>query len=190
VVSASFPNLYRYVNNDPVNYTDPSGLKPTKESGAAELRKALDIMYKLCECCVDKDKIQKCKDDAKKIVDALVDLWTKEFGKGPYGNTGDPVGGYFCWDWASGFKKAANDVGSDIWTASFRRFAADERPDGSIPVHYAARLSIKNPKKEKCELTVDDGFFDNGLVHEPPWPSRTDYKEDTNNPTPRKTCLL
>jgi RHS repeat-associated protein len=86
-------NLYRYVGNDPVNLTDPSGLKPTKEGGAAALKAALDIMIKLCECCVEKDKVEQCKEDAKKIVDALVKLWTESFGNGPYGDKGDPVGG-------------------------------------------------------------------------------------------------
>jgi hypothetical protein len=85
---------------------------------------------------------------------------------------GDPVGGYFCWDWASGFNTAIKDVNSAVWAPTIRKFAAPPTRDGRVPVHYAVMLSIINPEKVDCIISFDDGFFEDGLVHGAGWPKR------------------
>jgi hypothetical protein len=134
-------------------------------------------MIALCKCCVEESRKQACVNDAKNIVSALLSLWRSEFGNGPYSGR-DQVGGYLCWDWASGFNSIVNNLNSTVWVASPRKFAAPSNSKGKTPVHYAVRISIMNPQKVDCEISVDDGFFQDGLVHTPGWPTRRDYKED------------
>ena len=197
-------NFYGFCGNDPINKWDYLGMKPTKESGATELATAADKMKALCDKYFPEDKDTnkkndpnkqrrcKCKEDSEKITDALVKLWKDEFGKGPWddnliinGNLSDTIGGYYCWDWSSGFLSAANSVGSSVWSAKERYF---EKTKGSA-CHYATKIFIKNKGKE-AEITVDDGFFEDGLVHEFGWPNRNDYKEYLNIKKPPRRVLL
>jgi len=188
-------NLYGFVRNNPVENFDALGLKTTKAAGAKEIRGALPKIKALCKkCCKHVPSIKKCERDAKIIIEKLAKFWEEKYGRGPYGgksgNAGDCVGGYFCWDWASGFKNTVNKVSSTIWAATFRRFAAAPNSDGSTPVHYAAKIRIKKAKDKKCQWNIDDGFFEDGLIHDSEWPKRKDYKEDIKNPIPRGRVLL
>ena len=98
----------------------------------------------------------------------------------------DPVGKYFCWDWASAFVGAANKVHSDIWWSFFRRFNSNS----SDTVHFAARIYIVHSKNPQyCQVSIDDGYFQDGMIHRPGWPSRTDFTETFHNLVPGTDTL-
>ncbi len=166
-------NLYNYVGNEPINNVDSLGLdRETAESGVRKLRAALPAMQNLCKCCVDEGRVEQCKTDAAVVVFRLVATWVRNWGNGP-NISKDQVGGYLCWDWASAFVEAVNFDETANWEAFFRKWQAPYNPKTrGWPVHDAARLYITRPKDYKnCQLTIDDGFFYDGMVHPLPWPS-------------------
>lgn len=144
-------NLYGFVKNDSIGLFDIMGLKASKEEGAKAIRASLSQLEKECDCCVEPNTIKSCKDDAKKIVEAMAKSWEKNWGTGPGDDNAsgsDTVGGYFCWDWANGFKNAAESVKSSIWENLFERYVNISRstPQGT-PVHYAVKIKSANPNR-------------------------------------------
>ncbi|MCK4830194.1 RHS repeat-associated core domain-containing protein, partial [bacterium] len=168
-------NLYEYADNNTVNLTDPLGLYPTKESGAAQLAAASTVLKGLCEdpCCKCKEdgtwepcKPEDCKADAQKIVNALVDTWNRNYGKGSCGPP-HAVGGYLCWDWAGAFDIAANSVPSPCWKV--KEAMVDDTTPGSTTVHFFIKLHACNDSSDSCTRMIDDGFL-GPMLHSPPWP--------------------
>ena len=193
-------NLYGFVGNDGVKWFDILGLfkKPTKDGAVEELKKALPLMQEECRCCVAPDNVEKCKNEAAEIIDALVAVWEKNYKDV---QTDDAqVGGHFCWSWANGFgtnlaelarKKNPNDSERppdrklEIWKWHFRTFFRkpgpddDTDPNSKTSTHFAVSIQIANPKPQvkdaQCNgFSVDDGYFEDGVFHEDNkgWPNK------------------
>ena len=169
-------NLYGYALDDPIDSTDSSGLSagPSCADGGRMILAQLPKMLQMCDCCVDKAKVGKCRQDAQAVVVAALAAWNSNYWPGM--NFRDMVGGHLCWKWAELFADAVNNVGSPIWGADQRRFVdehSEELRGGDQSNHFAARVFIKNPKQAGCEFNIDDGFNGDGLVHPFGWPPTT-----------------
>ncbi len=126
----------------------------------------LSQLEKECQCCVDSQNVSECRKEAKMVVEAMAKSWEKNWGKGPGDDSqvgSDTVGGYFCWDWANGFANAAESVKSTIWGNAFERYVSTPPPQG-VPVHYAVRIAIRNPKPRGTGTTCDGFVYDDGFM--------------------------
>jgi len=167
-------NVFAYAGGNPVTSFDEAGLAPSKEEGLAQLPAAEAKMQAMCDCCVEASMVEQCKADATKITQKIVSLWDRYYGTGKSTHW-QAVGGYWCWDWAEGFRIVSRGVQSRIWKAKLRGFYKKEIPHESRPMHAATRLFIEKPiqrcgEGNNCELTVDYGFFHDGFVHDYGWP--------------------
>ncbi len=189
-------NLYGFVNNNPFKYIDIYGLRMKKEDGAQNIRDFLIFMHKMCEECCDVETAS-CKAEATNIINNLARAWEDNYGKGPHKRGGDPVGGYFCWDWANKFYQEIQSLNTKVWLVKFRMFYNPNcqivMPDGSVQkyngYHFAVNVYIKTPKinaSEKCNKGVnfDDSYFEGGCAHDGDWPQRKDYTEVAMDPNP------
>ncbi len=183
VIGYLLGNRYTFVADNPLRALDPFGLKPTQPQGEAALKAAADTLKALCgcqccdmtctegewparnfQCTWDPCTPEECADEAQKITDAIVKAWNDNFGKGPLGDDGDPIGGYWCWNWANGFNNAANSVNPHCWTIKVAAATKTSRDHYFIELH-----ACKNPADE-CTVIIDDGWFvANTFVHRPGW---------------------
>ncbi|MCB1228579.1 MAG: RHS repeat-associated core domain-containing protein, partial [Verrucomicrobiales bacterium] len=175
-------NLYGMVGNDAVNYWDYLGLaNPDLGTARAKLTALLPSMKAKCATCCCKD-VKKCESDAEKTVNALISTWEFNFGNGT-NTSGDNVGGYLCWDWARVLNQAANKVGGS-WTSSETMWekAANDY------VHFAVTLSACGSSDKKCQVIVDDGWYNVGeMGHEGDWPNGPkppEWNPDNQKPSP------
>jgi RHS repeat-associated protein len=176
-------NLFAYVGNDPIYFVDPSGLKATKSSGAAEIGSAKALMDKLCECCVPAKSVAACKKQAKDVINSLKTKWKNRFSDFPWDSLGDKVGGNYCWDWAAIFEQAVSATpGNKIWVPSnVGMYGGPGSSAGKSKVHHAARIGIKGANQARCSFMLDDGFLNGSMVHppsNPPWWQGTGYAPD------------
>jgi RHS repeat-associated protein len=170
-------NAYSYVLNNPENFVDSTGLRASHLGGLASLMAAIMPMYQMCGCCVDPSQKNQCKADAAKIVNALVFTWFDNYqdvGYWNWGKPGDTVGGQFCYDWANEFNSAIQSIGSSVWDSRVITIWKHDSlgrliylPDGATPMHAYVWLFVKDPQlpSRKCQLFVDDGFFNGGMLH-------------------------
>ena len=184
-------NLYAISANDSVDEIDILGLSgPTKEAGSkelSELKAKIDTIVADPECnCPNKEHVKKA---GKELQERLVRLWEKNRG---LDDETQKVGGHWCWDWAKGFHDAINSVASGIkgiCPPEYRQFTKPSPQitlsapkdgltggrslDATQPIpntHWAVKVCFGECTKEKCCITIDDGFFEDGLVHGQGWP--------------------
>jgi len=182
-------NLYCFVNNTALNDLDYIGLRsrgrrgPTRpgsddremREGIRELEKGRKTLKEKCKKCCPDEK-EDCEKDADEIIDSLIEAWEKNFGEGGAGEVPDNVGGFMCWDWARGFDDAADSAGSSVWDSEIGSTwgPPDPRAPGGDMVHFYITVSISNvtTSEEDCSLSIDDGYFDDGFVHDDDnWPT-------------------
>ena len=140
---------------------------PTQQQGVAGLSRVAAAMSDIChECCVTEDSctIDQCQAEAAAIQAALINTWNANFGKGS-NSSRDEVGGYLCWDWAKFFQDAAQATNPKCWTVSGGMAVTT----ASHAVHYWVDFDAC-PGNPNCRVSVDDGWFDGGFAHTPPWP--------------------
>ena len=147
------------------------------------------MAYKLVadpECnCPNKVQVENA---GKELQEKLVRLWEKN--RGPDDDT-QKVGGHWCWDWAKGFHDAISSVASGIkgiCPAEYRQFMKPQ-PTATVTggllgsttlsstpqpplTHWAVKVCFGDCTKEKCCITIDDGFFEDGLLHGEGWPRK------------------
>jgi RHS repeat-associated protein len=170
-------NLCVFVENNSLNYYDFLGLaKPTKETGAAEIAGAAEMLKGLCrKCCKCTGKsvcsAEECEKSAQAMINAILAAWNDNFGKGK-NKTDDAVGGYLCWDWARSFERHANEHASSCWTITQH---AIERISDDTKHFYVEFNACKNETSD-CSVMLDDGYFDSGMFHSPPWPSHPNWR--------------
>jgi hypothetical protein len=145
--------------------------KPTKAQGARALKGAAAVMKALCDPCCTDCPPAKCAKEAQAIVDAIVKAWNDNYGNGS--NTGgDNVGGYLCWDWARLFRDAALKTKPKCWKVEYQMGWKGPRKTGTWQVcHFWVALWACQ-KKDACKVMIDDGWFDDDFVHQPPWPGK------------------
>jgi len=138
--------------------------KGTDDSGACPSSRSPSSASQTKEPC---DKA-KCKQDAKTAVDAIAAAWSLNYALGrnkdTEANNGDPVAGYFCWDWADIFIDALKKA--NLKCLSFQLGEADAPPNklGNVPVHYYVKVFACKKNLEKkgdfsCQVTFDDGYM-------------------------------
>jgi hypothetical protein len=113
----------------------------------------------------------------------LITAWQNNYGRGPAPpESPDPVGGFYCWDWAEIFHDAVGE--NDDCFSFFKWSALNPKPEkdetGAImrdefgrPIHrvhyflwvYVGGASTDKPIKG-CNAVFDDGFFDKTLSHD------------------------
>jgi RHS repeat-associated protein len=181
-------NLFGYVGNNPIGYTDPTGRAPMS-----------DLLGQMTAICGDKDCVpcplkQKCIKEAEAINARLQSVWANR----RYGQPGtaggrywsDQVNGYRCWDFATYFYEAIASVSPVIWHASFSNWNS---PNTSVSpsngrvyrdTHWAVYLGTND--LWKCNLTIDDGATMEGQVHSGRWGTGSGFWPLTPNaPNPR-----
>jgi hypothetical protein len=166
-------NLYRYVGNDPMDETDPTGLAtafgglPGQLQGIASTAAA--------------------KAEAARIAAAIQNTWSKGWTFYPpitFQGRPQTVWGYWCYEWAYAFERAASwEAGSgkyftvEVWSAT---------TDDGTKVHAWIKITSKETGQS---IYVDDGFFWVGkYVHSAP-PYGGAYKNlQRGVDTPRNQC--
>ena len=206
-------NLYEFVGNDGVNWVDLLGLVPPKnvEDALKQLKDLLPEMKKQCDCCVNPEKREKCKEEASAIIDAISGVWKDNYKGGAENNQGDFVGGHLCFSWANGFGTVLanlaikNKKGIDpddwragrkleVWEWDFRYFSKKPLPGEDRDVnsrgkeHFAIKVLISNasPQNEgdTCKgYSFDDGYLGGGVTHDNnEWPAKEIVGEDEHTP--------
>ncbi len=162
-------NLYSFVGNNPINFTDVSGLEPVSPPAGSGFSGLGAALARLCRCCYkNKKDIDACIKQGNTIANNLNSLWNTNYGQGPWSSDPENAGGYMCYDWAQGFIATIGALGSgaSMFNASIVEFAAP--PEGMIqPLHYA--VNIATGANRKCSLMIDDSFLGDGSIHVPPW---------------------
>jgi hypothetical protein len=99
------------------------------------------------------------------MIQAMQRAWEYNYGKG--NNTSrDNVGGYLCWDWSKAFLEAAQSVNPTCWTVTEQMV----HKAGSNVVHFLVELRARGGSAAGGIRYFDDGWFDGGMIHSPPWP--------------------
>lgn len=178
-------NLYAFVGNEAVGVYDLLGLaKPSLEEGSEDLKGLVDILQKQCECCLEGAEEEKCKREAADITRKIWWIWINHYGKSDPTSNPDAVGGHMCYTWARSFGDVVVDGGYQFFDMRNRVFQAKGEGGG---IHMAIQIFVKpcTPEVGKdCGEgpSVDDGFFEDGLVHEDPaWPQRSDPPGESSN---------
>jgi len=177
-------NLYGYIDNSPLRYTDSSGLK----SSIQDLRQRLINMCKSRKCVSQANEAD-CIKAANTLADVL-ERWYEYFmdpahhGDAPEGDD-DARNRFWCWSWARGFRQATQAANGGLFTSDYRTFY-DTNGDGN---HWAVDIHTggaggTNPNDPCCHVTVDDSFFNDGPVHDPDWQPPVPGWEE-NHPAPR-----
>ena len=159
---ANSTNFYGYVENDPIDTSDPTGLF-SLGTGSAFSRTLVRTMQNMCKCCAS-DQVAPCKNEAARIGAALQSLWDGP--TGPWSNYPETVRGFYCYVWAVGFENALASVSPTIWKTMVVEYAGPQRqtPAGLYePRHYTAKLFINS--SDKCSVQMDDGALGHGLSH-------------------------
>jgi RHS repeat-associated protein len=173
-------NLYDYAGDSPTNATDPSGLRPTESSGAADIQGALKTMDDMCDCgaCFNgptDQNIADCHSEAKKIQEGLAAAW-KTYNGAVWNNIGVLVGGKKCYQWQETYLDKLSLIGNlHIWSYSKWEAEASKNEDtGDYPVHDAVKIFIQNaPYASYCRIYADDGFYNSHIINiVPPKPER------------------
>ena len=162
-------NLYRYVGNNPANFTDPSGL--------AKKARLSVLPDRLRDISDSRD----ARNEAERIGAAVRNTFDNNW-QLTYPRFKDQrVKGYFCYDWAYGFQNAFNGESSGKY------FTAEVEEASSGPnVHYW--LKIKSIETGKY-VYVDDGFSNGDYVHKArPIPTR--WEMGNPGDVPKETCSL
>ena len=97
----------------------------------------------------------KCKEDAKKAVDAIAAAWSRNYGRGPHWLYRDPVAGYYCWDWSNIFMDALES--QNLKCLKSQTGKAKHKRDGRI--HMYVKMFACGNKKAEDQVVFDDGFF-------------------------------
>ncbi|MFN8660049.1 MAG: RHS repeat-associated core domain-containing protein [Candidatus Obscuribacterales bacterium] len=97
-------NLFAYVGNEPLSAVDPLGLNP--------LSSLSDSLKAICRDpdCVAPDNQADCLKAADKIQDAINKFFEKFNSKHGTAPKGDPVNGYWCYEWAWGLNNAIRNA--------------------------------------------------------------------------------
>lgn len=154
---------------------DPQG--PSYTDGLMFLESGLKDFKTTCEInSNNKANVKCCKTEARKIINALKQSWTLNYGFGPdlYGS--DPVAGHFCWDWANIFNSIASNLSLTYWSNE-QGYA---RSPGSYAVHWFVKFYAYKKKGLRYRVNVDDGFMiANKMVFPGAFPDSytTSYKE-------------
>jgi hypothetical protein len=182
------------VGNDGVNVFDIHGCdpsqaklppdqrkqdKPTYAKGLESLNKGLELLEAACgSCCPEKCPSSECsKDDCKaeapKIIKALTTAWSLNYGLGSADdnedNKGDPVAGYYCWDWTEIYMDALSRI--DLNCFDYKKGAAivkagiDQNNNvirGKLwDSHWYVKVfACKKNTNTSCQVVFDDGYFD------------------------------
>lgn len=118
-----------------------------------------------------------CKDEAQRMVDAMVKAWNRNYGNGR--NTSrDNVGGYLCWDWSRVFAESARGTNPKFWSIN----EGMVHKKSSSVVHFFVVLKPKGVATSKGTRYIDDGWFDGEMVHGPPWPPSSNWTPGTWKP--------
>jgi len=183
-------NLYAFISNSSINDCDflgqrriflgPINVNPLTWSDgkntwnpfswgnpkeAKQLKSIEPGLIALCEnskCVCGEDAQKECKKEAKILAGKVRNVFLDNFGYGPYPTGGDPVGGYFCWDWSRNFHSALSAL-------NFKHFAVEHamnaNSDGRGYVHYFVHI-YAGKRDSDCELTLDDNWGGYGFVHD------------------------
>jgi hypothetical protein len=145
--------------------------KPTKSEGANALKGAVAVMNRLCDrCCEVSGECTpaKCKKEAHAIVDAIVDAWNENYGKGS-DTTRDNVGGYLCWDWTRFFLAAVRETKPTCWTVDYEVHWDGPRDRARWQACHCWVALHSCQKSDECKVMIDDSWFDGEFVHEAPY---------------------
>jgi len=187
--------LYLFLRNDAINSFDLFGncgsqsfwwhlfndeeevnVKMNLKKHQKKLNEILPALLALCKnqkCICGSEAKNKCEDEAKKIAARIATIFRDNYGDGPYSargdDSGDPVGGYKCWDWSRNFYQEL----MALKPMQFTFFHAMNRHSKGAYVHYFVHMYIGNrrdpagKRDPECALTLDDNYKGtNGFIHE------------------------
>lgn len=147
------------------------------QAGAQRLSK---LEHRLAKSCTNEE----CRLEAKKITNAMISVWKKNYGKGkfiggyPY-DQDDPVGGYLCWDWARAFNQAGNSTNPKYFSMEEQMVHMN---DGGGGVHFFVAITPKNSNDPSQKTHVDDGWYYQGeYVHDGSFPKSKKKKNQWND---------
>ena len=210
-------NLYGFVFNSPLFFLDRNGLdpkqahllpenrkqdNPTYAKGLASLNKGLELLKAACESCCPETcpssecSKDNCKAEATKIIKALTTAWSLNYGLGKAEdnkeNEGDPVAGYYCWDWAEIYMDALSRTDLNCFDykigAAIVKNGVDQnnnvKPDKFWKSHWYVKVfACKKNTDTSCQVVFDDGFFDSeNTSHAGLFPDKDSNYVDIKNP--------
>ena len=181
---------YVDLNKDPFSkqhrYSHPR--RPSLIDGLRGLEQGFTLLEKKCEkrykikdpCCT----VEKCKKEARAIIDQLKIVWFLNYGyrkgqKGGSGNSesGNSVGCFLCWDWSNMFYNVSKDL--KLKCFSIENNVSSQR--GSTATHWFLDVYAYQVKNDDYRVTFDDGFLKKGFAHEGKFPNgKSGYYEDKN----------
>jgi hypothetical protein len=163
-------NLYRYVGNSPTNFGDPTGTE-VADPGWGAIPGIADS--------------EKGKQEAACIGAALKNTFEGNrqysfggFAKSALGITDERVKGYYCYEWARAFEKAANDEGPHPLTDVRARAAWAK--DGRLH----SWLEMQSRETGRI-VYVDDGYTTPGVYVHPELPPLPDDYDKISTPPVR-----
>ena len=132
--------LYEYVQSNPLNSTDPSGLIREEY---LDLRNELENkLAGMCESCIcdTKCQVSECQNDANRIANAIMFTFDNNHSRNmnPFA---EAYAGHWCYEWACGFKGAA------IAATASSCFSFDVKESGrtgllSMPIHQWLEITL------------------------------------------------
>jgi hypothetical protein len=153
-----------------------AGLRDFQLRAGVALKKACSRCIKPCGNCT----VEQCEKEAVKIQIAIIRAWATHYGKGPtrYISKRQPtVGGWYCFQWARKFRIAVEPLlkNSKCWrdVEGEARTEAEAAVEGTVLIHAYLTLYVRGAsERPECKVHFDDGFLEDGYVHEGDWPNQ------------------
>ena len=155
---------YRKVTCPVLPQDDPEG--PSYLTGLKGLSDGESLLLNACirkGCCSN----EQCKREAATISWRLMYAWQNNYGKGCYSSVGDPVGGFFCWDWSKIFLQAISQANLQCFVGT--EWAARPKQPNSLAVHYYLWVSADRDFNIDYSVMFDDGYMGGYRTANPGW---------------------
>ena len=183
-------SLYTYVSNRPTRAQDPTGRIPfslnpgydwdeadPQSRGVSLLQDLPGAMREKCNrCCVTDSEFTSCEKEAKTIPSLLAQLIDHNWNRNPkslHKYDPDAIGGYLCWDWAKGIHDTVQATTREAWDSEQVQLQLRNNY-----IHFYVRMWPCDNKDKDCQVNVDDGFNEDGWVHDGDWAkSRNGWRE-------------